>query len=153
MLTASRRRVLLAGACLVAGAMPLPRSGAALAKGNFATGPVHLPELKINTVDLKFSETSYALETGKFYWWKISCDGEEEDIAFMAPSLFAASWVYQVVSGDDSQNEVHTQALTSVEFDGEGTMTIQFVPLMPGKYDYYCAGYETRGLKGSVVVN
>lgn len=122
------------------------------AKGNLAHDPVKLPELKIDTADLKYSQTSYELETGKFYWWKVSSDGEEEDIALAAPALFAASWIYQITSGDDNVNEVHTQALNSIEFDGEGSMTIQFIPIQPGKYDFYTPGYEDKGLKGTILV-
>ncbi|MDR3475048.1 MAG: hypothetical protein P4M09_25635 [Devosia sp.] len=126
---------------------------AAIAKGNLAHDPIKLPELKIDTADLKYSETSYTLETGKFYWWKISCDGVEENIGLAAPKLFAASWVYQITSGDDSQLEVHTQALEHIEFDGAGAMTIQFVPIQPGQYDFYTPGYENKGLKGTILVN
>jgi hypothetical protein len=122
------------------------------AKGNLAHDPVHLPELKIDTADLKYSQTSYELETGKYYWWPISCDGEEEDIGLYAPELFAASWVNQVVSGDDNVNEVHTQSLGWIEFDGAGSMIIQFIPIRPGQFTFYTPGYENRGLKGTILV-
>ena len=126
---------------------------AAFAKGNLAVKPVKLPEMKIDTVKLQYSQTEFQIETGKYYWWTITCDGEEEDIALEAPELFRASWIYQIVSGDDNVNEVHTQALSSIEFDGEGSMTIEFIPLQPGQYDFYTPGYENRGLKGTVSVN
>lgn len=132
---------------------PLLLTRPVLAKGNLAHDPIKLPELKIDTADLKYSETSYELETGKFYWWKISCDGVTENIGFAAPQLFASSWVYQITSGDDNQLQVHTQALEHIEFDGAGSMTIQFVPIQPGHYEFYTPGYENRGLKGAVTVN
>jgi hypothetical protein len=150
----TRRRALFSmGAGLVAATAPGLLAAPALAKGNLAHDPVKLPELKIDTVHLKYSQTSYTLETGKFYWWKVSCDGEEEDIGLAAPALFAASWIYQIVSGDDNVNEVHTQALGSIEFDGEGSQTIEFIPIQPGQYDFYTPGFENRGLKGTVLVN
>lgn len=120
------------------------------AKGNLASSPVRLPELKIDTVHLKYSETSYTLETGKYYFWTISCDGEEEDIAVRAPELFANSWINQIVSNN---MEVHTTSIYSIEFDDAGSQQIQFVPIRPGQYDYYTPGYENRGLKGTVLVN
>lgn len=149
----TRRRALysIAGGVVATAAASLV-TRPSFAKGNLAHDPVHLPELKIDTADLKYSQTSYQLETGKFYWWKVSCDGEEEDIALAAPELFAASWIYQIVSGDDNVNEVHTQALGSIEFDGEGSMTIEFIPIQPGQYTFYTPGYEDRGLKGTILV-
>jgi len=150
----NRRRALVSMASgLAAAAVPALLVPAAFAKGNLAHDPIKLPELKIDTADLKYSQTSYTLETGKFYWWKISCDGVEENIGLAAPKLFASSWVYQITSGDDNQLEVHTQALEHIEFDGEGTMTIQFVPIQPGQFDFYTPGYENKGLKGTVTVN
>jgi len=112
-----------------------------------------LQELKIDTVNMKYSQTSYTLETGKFYWWTVSSDGEEEDIGLAAPELFAASWIYQIVSGDDNANEVHTQSLGSIEFDDKGTQIIQFIPIQPGQYAFYTPGFENKGLKGTVLVN
>ena len=125
----------------------------AWAKGNLAHDPIKLPELKIDTVNMKYSQTSYMLETGKFYWWKVTSDGQEEDIGLAAPELFAASWVYQIVSGDDNANEVHTQSLDRIEFDDAGSQTIQFIPIEPGQYDFYTPGFERQGLKGTVLVN
>ena len=125
----------------------------ASAKGNLAHDPVHLPELKINTVDLKYSQNEYDLETGKYYWLTVSCDGEEEDIAFMAPEFFSNCWIDQIVSGDDNVNEVHAQSVYSIEFDGAGSMTIQFMPIRPGSYAFYTPGFENKGLTGKFVVS
>lgn len=149
----TRRQTLQAiagGIALAATSLMVPR---AYAKGNLAHDPVHLPELKIDTVDLKYSQNEYDLETGKLYWLTVSCDGEEEDIAFMAPEFFSNCWIDQIVSGDDNVNEVHAQSVYSIEFDGQGSMTIQFIPIRPGEYKFYTPGYEDKGLAGKFVVS
>ncbi len=150
---ATRRQTLqlISGGIALAGASLI--ASRAFAKGNLAHDPVRLPELKIDTVDLKYSQNEYDLETGKYYWLKVSCDGEEEDIGFMAPEFFANCWINQIVSGDDNVNEVHAQSIYSIEFDGEGSMTIQFMPIRPGEYPFYTPGYEDKGLKGKFVVS
>lgn len=149
----SRRQILQiigGGVTLATAALLVPR---AYAKGNLAHDPVHLPELKIDTVDLKYSQTEYDLETGKYYWLTVSCDGEEEDIAFMAPEFFSNCWINQITSGDDNVNEVHVQSLYSIEFDGEGSQTIQFMPIRAGEFPFYTPGYENKGLTGKFVVS
>ena len=139
---------LAAGMIGVGSAVLLPRL--ALANGNLASSPVRLPELKIDTVHLKYSQTSYALETGKYYFWTVSCDGEEEDVGFAAPELFANSWINQIVADDI---DIHTSTFNEIEFDDAASFQIQFVPLRPGRYDYYSPGFETHGLKGQITVN
>jgi len=139
---------LAAGIIGVGSAVLLPRI--ALAKGNIASSPVRLPELRIDTVHLKYSQTSYALETGKYYFWTVSCDGEEEDVGFAAPELFANSWINQIVADD---LDIHTSTFSEIVFDDAASFQIQFVPLRPGRFDFYSPGYESHGLKGQVTVD
>ena len=143
----TRRSALLSLSAAGAGAL---LSRPALAKGNLASNPVRLPELKIDTADLKYSVTDYELETGKYYFWKISCDGVEENIAVMAPELFLNSWINQIISNN---MKVHTTSLYSIEFDGEGTQEIQFIPISPGVFRFYTPGYENKGLTGKFTVS
>jgi len=118
------------------------------AEGNLASQPTTL-ELNIDTRELAFSQTEFELETGKYYIWSITHDGYEE-LMIQAPTLFRNSWINQVVIND---LEVHTSgAIYGVEFDDEGTLTIGFVPIRPGNYDFYASGFEDRGLKGKFVV-
>ncbi len=143
----TRRRALASLAAVGAGSLlAVP----AFAKGNLASNPVRLPELMIDTADLKYSVTDYQLETGKYYFWKISCDGVEENIAVMAPKLFLNSWINQIVSND---MEVHTTSLYSIEFDGKGTQEIQFIPISTGVFPFYTPGYENKGLSGQFTVS
>lgn len=133
----------LAGAFGLAATLAAP----ALAAGNLASQGTEL-ELEINTVDLKFSQEQWELETGKYYILSVTSDGNEE-ISVVAPELWRNSWINQIVV-----NDLETKAfgLYSIEFDDEGTFEISFVPIRPGEYDIYVPGYENRGLKGKFVV-
>lgn len=119
-----------------------------LAEGNLASRPTDLPELMLKG-DLTISQAEYRLETGKFYRIDISSDGEEE-FAWMAPELFRNSWVDQVVVND---LEVKAFGIYSLEFDDAGTFTLTFVPIRPGRYDFWVDGYEGRGMAGAFVVD
>jgi len=123
-------------------------SAPALAEGNLASKPVDLPEL-ILTGDLKMSQTEYQLETGKYYRIDITSDGQEE-FAWMSPELFRNVWVNQVVVND---LEVKAAGIYSLEFDAAGTFNLTFVPLRPGRYEFYVDGYRDRGMLGAFVVN
>ena len=120
----------------------------ALAEGNLASKPVDLPDLILNS-DLTISRSEYTLETGKYYRLHISSDGEEE-FAWMAPELFRNSWVDQIVVND---LEVKSYGTYSLEFDDAGTFVLTFVPIRPGRYDFWVDGYENRGMKGAFMVN
>jgi hypothetical protein len=133
-------------AAMVSGLVAVP--GVAVAEGNLAANATRLPDLEINSADLTFSETSFELETGKYYRWRIVHDGGEE-LAIVAPELFRNSWINQIVIND---LEVKPFGLYSVEFDDEGIIDIWFVPIRPGEYQFSAAGYESRGLTGTFVV-
>ena len=120
----------------------------ALAEGNLASQPIDLPQLMLKG-DLSMSQTEYALETGKYYRIEISSDGQEE-FAWMSPELFRNSWVNQIVV---NELEVKAYGVYSLEFDAEGTFEMTFVPIRPGRYDFWVDGYEGRGMLGAFVVN
>lgn len=121
---------------------------AAAAEGNLASKPVDLPELLLSG-DLSMSQTDYVLETGKYYRIKISSDGVEE-FAWMSPELFRNSWLDQIVAND---LEVKSYGVYSLEFDAAGTFEMTFVPIRPGRYEFWVDGYETRGMLGAFMVN
>lgn len=118
-----------------------------LAAGNLAANGVKL-ELKIDTKNLKFSQNEFDLETGKYYRMDISVE-DADDTAFMAPELWRNSWINQIVVND---LELKTQNPYSLEWDDAGTFNVSFVPIRPGEYDFWIAGYEDKGLKGKFVV-
>ncbi|HVX72231.1 MAG: hypothetical protein ACTHKD_10430 [Devosia sp.] len=127
----------------VAGLVAVP----ALAAGNLASNGEKL-ELRIDTENLKFSQNEFDLETGKFYRMDITVD-DADDTAFMAPELWRNVWINQIVVND---LELKTQVPYSLEWDAAGTFNVSFVPIRPGEYDFWIAGYEDRGLKGKFVV-
>ena len=118
------------------------------AEGNLAAQPIDLPQLLLKN-DLSMSQTEYVLVTGKSYRIEISSDGQEE-FAWMSPELFRNAWVDQIVVND---LEVKADGVYSLEFDAEGTFEITFVPIRPGRYDFWVDGYEGRGMLGAFVVN
>lgn len=124
------------------------QTGPTLAEGNLASNPIDLPDLMLSG-DLTMSETEYQLETGKYYRIAISSDGQEE-FAWFAPELFRNSWVNQIVVND---LEVKAFGIYSLEFDAAGTFVMTFVPIRPGRYDFYVDGYEQRGMLGHFMVN
>lgn len=134
----------LAAALLSAGALV---STPGFAEGNLAANGTDLT-LSINTVDLVFSQNTWELETGKYYQLDVTSDGNEE-ISVVAPELWRNSWIDQIVVND---LEVKTYGLYSIEFDDAGTFNISFVPIRPGEYEIYVAGYENRGLIGKFIV-
>ena len=125
------------------GAAPMAR-----AEGNLAAQPIDLPQLMLKG-DLSMSQTEYILETGKFYRIEISSDGQEE-FAWMSPDLFRNAWVNQIVV---NELEVKAYGVYSLEFDAEGTFEMTFVPIRPGRFDFWVDGYEGRGMLGAFVVN
>lgn len=121
---------------------------AAAAEGNLASTPTRL-ELSINGRDLTYSATEFQLETGKYYILDVTSDGEEEVMVRM-PDLFRNAWVNQMTINDI---EVHNSGgAYGIEFDAAGTVSISFVPIRPGNYDFFSPGYEERGLRGTFVV-
>jgi uncharacterized cupredoxin-like copper-binding protein len=106
-------------------------------------------KLDIDTAKLAFSQTEFELETGKAYRLDVTSDGIEE-LGVMMPELFRNAWINQLVV-DDLEVKVNG-AVSSIEFDDEGTISISFVPLRPGNYAFYAPGFEKAGLTGTFVV-
>jgi hypothetical protein len=127
---------------VVASSLPL------FADGNLASRPIDLPDLVLNN-DLSLSQAEYTLETGKMYRIHILSDGEEQ-FEFLAPELFRNVWLDQIVIDG---LKVKSYGIYSLEFDDEGTFEMTFVPIRPGRYDFWVDGYENRGMKGAFMVN
>jgi hypothetical protein len=72
----------------------------------------------------------YELESGKYYSLDINADGSAE-LALSGPDFFRNVWVDEVVINDI---EVRPLGIDSLEFDDEGTATISFVTIRPGRF-------------------
>ena len=124
----------------------LAASGAQAA-GNIASKPTEL-EIKVDTVNLKFSQTKFDRETGKYYKLTLSSDGEEE-LDLKAPDLWENSYINQLEINDV---DVFVTNAFHIGFDSEGEATVFFVPLRPGNYHLYADGFQNRGLDATFAV-
>jgi hypothetical protein len=120
----------------------------ALAEGNLAARATRLPALVIDGAK-GFSVTSYEIETGTYYRWRIESDGRGE-YKLLAPELMRNAWVDQVSIEDKEVKPLG--GLYAVEFDDEGEIDIYFVPIRPGTYEFYVEGMRGEGMLGTFVV-
>ncbi len=118
--------------------------GGVSAEGNLARRAERLPPLSIDAAD-GFSRTSYQIETGKFYRWRIVSDGRDE-YKILAPDLFKNSWIDRISIDDKS---VKPAGLHAFEIDDEGEIDIFFIPIRPGTYEYYVPNLRSQGFSGA----
>jgi hypothetical protein len=123
-------------------------AGPAWAEGNLATRAERLKELEINAAE-GFSVTSYEIETGKFYRWRIESDGRDE-YKLLAPELMRNVWIEQVSIEDKEVKPMG--GLYAVEFDDEGEIDIYFVPIRPGTYEFFIENMRAEGMVGTFIV-
>ncbi len=48
--------------------------------------------------------------------------------------------------------EVKPFGLHALEFDSEGEIDVWFVPIRPGRYEFYVEGLRTQGFSGTFLV-
>jgi len=108
--------------------------------------PAKLPDLVLGTEDNRYhlSEKEYNLETGKSYKLKIISSGQTE-YALKAPGLFNSIFLRKVEAGD---MEIKAATLKELEFEQEGEAEIYFVPIKPGKFEFFAEGLEHKGMEG-----
>lgn len=128
-------------------AMAVVVAGDAGAQGIDLHRATRLPVLEIDAAQ-GFSERSYTLQTGVYYRLALRADGLDE-YRVVAPDLFAASWIEQVVVED---LETHPTGLRALEFDDEGEMVLWFVPVVAGRYRLWAAGLAAEGFEAEVIV-
>jgi len=121
-------------------------STAAIAEGDLTRRPTKLPDLVLGTEDNRYqlSQKEYSLETGKSYKLKIISSGQTE-YALKAPGLFSSIFLRKIEAGD---MEIKAATLKELEFEQEGEAEIYFVPIKPGKFEFYAEGLEHKGMEG-----
>ena len=119
------------------------------AKGDLAIRAKKL-ELKLGSdkSDYEMSQKSFKLETGKAYRLEISSMGFKE-YEFEAEDFFRNVWIRKIeVEGI----EIDTSILNEIEFEREGEIEIQFVPIRPGNYEFEIEGLREKGMFGQFIV-
>ena len=104
--------------------------GQAMAQAGLLTGGAK----KLDPITLSsgkpLAKGPYELEAGKYYKLDINADGSAE-LAISGPDFFRNVWIDEVVINDI---EVRPLGVDSLEFDDEGTATISFVTIRPGRF-------------------
>lgn len=123
------------GAFCVAAALvlvvPLASGGGeAYAQAGLLTGGATKLEPITLSSGQPLTKAPYELESGKYYRLDIVADGSAE-IAVAGADFFRNVWVDEVIINDI---EVRPLGVDSIEFDDEGTATISFVTIRPGRF-------------------
>lgn len=131
----------------VAAVLAVSWSGTAHAQAGLLTGgATKLEPIKLASGQ-PLAKAPYELQAGKYYRIDIEADGSAE-IAIAGPEFFRNVWVDEVIINDI---EVRPLGLDSLEFDDEGTATISFVTIRPGRFELRIPG--TTGESQAAVFN
>ena len=95
----------------------------------------------------RLAEQDYELESGKYYKLDINSDGTAE-LAIEGPNFFRNVWINEIVINDI---EIRPLGIESLEFDAEGTATISFVTIRPGRFELKIPG--TKGESQRAIFN
>lgn len=109
-----------------------------------------LPELKLGSDAGPYdvSQKDFELIPGQGYRWLLSSNGNLE--YKLHSTLFRNVWMNQIVISD---LEVHMNGAPAwLEFDGKGTIMVQFSTVRPGEYEWWIEGLEDKGMKGKIIV-
>ena len=131
--------------------LSLLAAGDALARGDLATRAVRLEPLVLGNDESDFAMTQreYRLETGRYYRWTITSSGKRE-YNLVAPEFWRNVWIRQVQVGEI---EIKTGTLEELDFDGDGSVHVFFVPVRTGTYPFRLRGLEERGMTGRIIVD
>ena len=140
--TGAIRTLALIVAAALGGVIALPAVAA-----NLATRATNLPTLSLSA-GKAFPKEPMQLEGGKYYRWTIESDGTSE-IAIAAPEFFRHIWINEVVI---NKIEIRPLGLHSIEFDAAGAVTISFVPIRPGEFEYFMPNSTGDAFRGKIVV-
>jgi hypothetical protein len=143
----SGRRAILA---LGSATLGLAAARQAAARGDLATRAQRMETLVLGNDESDFwmSQKEWRLETGRYYRWRITSSGKRE-YNLVAPELWRNAWIRQVQVG---RIEIKTGTLEELDFDGEGSVDVFFVPIRTGSFELRLRGLEARGMTGQVIV-
>jgi len=145
----NRRQVLSMTAAAAAGALLLPRAAFAI---DLVKGRETLPEIilgEANGSDYAVPVKDIEMESGKSYRLDVTSNGGKE-YKFMAPEFFRYVWINQIVV---NHLEIHAYGPPHhIEFDDAGTISLEFVTIRPGKYDWWIDGLKEKGMFGTLTV-
>lgn len=111
------------------------------------TGKQDLEPIKLSS-GKPLAAAPYELESGKYYSIDIVSDGSAE-LAIAGPDFFRNIWVNEVVINDI---EVRPLGVESLEFDDEGTATISFVTIRPGRFELRIPGTTADSQRALFIV-
>jgi hypothetical protein len=117
-------------------------NGAANAQAGLLTGGAEELEPPITLSSGKpLAEKPYELESGKYYSLEIEADGSAE-LALEGPQFFRNVWIDEIIINDI---EIRPLGVDSLEFDDEGTVTMSFVTIRPGRFELRIPGASGDG--------
>ncbi|QRM55223.1 hypothetical protein [Sinorhizobium sp. BG8] len=110
----------------------------------------NVPELILGSKDDSYAvnQKDFELVSGQGYRWKItSAAGLEYKFQ---TDLFRNVWMNQIVIND---LEVHMNGAPAwLEFDSEGTISVQFTAVRPGEYTWSVPDLADKGMTGKIII-
>ena len=120
-----------------------------LSKGDLAIRSKKI-ELRLGSEksDYEMSQRSINLETGQAYRLEISSMGFKE-YEFEAEEFFKNIWIRKIeVEGA----EIQVPTINEIEFEREGEIEINFVPIRNGKFPFEIEGLQNKGMIGEFII-
>ncbi|MBK93017.1 MAG: copper-binding protein [Rickettsiales bacterium] len=98
--------------------------------------------------DYEMSKNVINLETGKAYRLEISSLGFKE-YEFEAEEFFKNIWIRKI---EIDGIEIVTSTLLEIEFEREGEIEINFVPIRTGVFPFEIEGLQSKGMVGEFII-
>ena len=121
----------------------------AFSKGDLALRSKKI-ELKLGSdkSDYDMSQYEIQLETGKAYRLEISSMGFKE-YEFEAEDFFNNIWIRKV---EINGIEINAPVIKEIEFEREGEIEINFVPIRTGEFIFEIEGLQNKGMTGKFLI-
>ncbi len=98
--------------------------------------------------DYDMSTKEIKLETGNAYRLEISSLGFKE-YEFEAEEFFENIWIRKIEVGGV---EIKVSSIKEIEFDREGEIEINFVPIRTGEFNFQIEGLTNKGMEGKFII-